>query len=231
MLVAPDVDTWTAAERHCASWVPPARTTVVLAPHPDDEVLGCGALIAYQRRRNLPVVVVAITDGEAAYPDQAPQHLGSCRRAEQLAGLSALDVQRGAVIRLGLPDGHLEHHERTLERMVLALIQSDDLVVAPWMHDHHCDHEAVGRAAARVCDRVGAALMSTVFWARQREAPPPTNALFRFDLNDDLLARRRAAVDCHQSQLTGGRAVLPSSLLTHMSQPWELYVASPGGLA
>lgn len=58
---------------------------VVVAPHPDDEVLGCGGLIAAARAAGVPVLIIALTDGELAYPDEpgwAPHVLGPARRLE-----------------------------------------------------------------------------------------------------------------------------------------------------
>ncbi len=42
--------------------------TVVVAPHPDDETLGCGVLIAAKRRLGAEVAVVFLTDGAASHP-------------------------------------------------------------------------------------------------------------------------------------------------------------------
>jgi LmbE family N-acetylglucosaminyl deacetylase len=50
-------------------WEPPLRHALVVAPHPDDETLGTGGLIAALRSRGIEVTVVAVTDGENAYPD------------------------------------------------------------------------------------------------------------------------------------------------------------------
>lgn len=47
---------------------------VVVAPHPDDEVLGCGGLIAAARAAGVPVLIIALTDGEQAYPDEPGWH-------------------------------------------------------------------------------------------------------------------------------------------------------------
>lgn len=47
-----------------------SQRLVVVAPHPDDEVLGCGGLIAAARAAGMPVLIIALTDGEQAYPDE-----------------------------------------------------------------------------------------------------------------------------------------------------------------
>jgi LmbE family N-acetylglucosaminyl deacetylase len=68
----------------------PAQKSTVVAPHPDDETLAAGGLIATQRSRHLPVTLLAVTDGEAAYPD-VPD-LARTRRLEQARAAVALGV-------------------------------------------------------------------------------------------------------------------------------------------
>lgn len=44
------------------------RRLVIVAPHPDDETLGCGLLIAAAVRAGVRVAVIALTDGQASHP-------------------------------------------------------------------------------------------------------------------------------------------------------------------
>ncbi|MCL6561812.1 MAG: PIG-L family deacetylase [Firmicutes bacterium] len=94
---------------------------LVVAPHPDDEVLGCGGLIARWRARGVAVTVVLVTLGDGfrenavryylRVPVQPHEflHLGYERQAECLAALQALGVEEERVIALGFPDGGLIH--------------------------------------------------------------------------------------------------------------------------
>ena len=84
---------------------PPPRRAVVLAPHPDDEVLGVGGLLALPARAGSRVLIVAVTDGEASHPGSdalPPGLLARTRATETLAALAALGLPAG-VRRLGLP--------------------------------------------------------------------------------------------------------------------------------
>ena len=61
-----------------------AQRLVVVSPHPDDEVLACGGLMALAHQSGLRVMVVSVTDGEACYPDQqawSPERLRIARAA------------------------------------------------------------------------------------------------------------------------------------------------------
>jgi LmbE family N-acetylglucosaminyl deacetylase len=69
---------------------------VVVAPHPDDEILGCGGLLRHAAEQGMEVRVVAVTDGEACYPDEhwwTPERLRSARRAELAAALGELGIR------------------------------------------------------------------------------------------------------------------------------------------
>ena len=63
---------------------------LVLAPHPDDEIIGCGALLKQWSDSGIPIKVVVITDGAAGLP------LGTdpaVRKAESRAGLVRLGIR------------------------------------------------------------------------------------------------------------------------------------------
>ena len=92
------------------------------------------------------MIIVAVTDGEAAYPTW-PAPARRVRRCEQDKALHMLDVPAGSTVRLHMPDGRVSDHEHELARILDELIVPGDLIVAPWAHDWHPDHEACGRAA------------------------------------------------------------------------------------
>jgi LmbE family N-acetylglucosaminyl deacetylase len=50
---------------------------LVIAQHPDDETLATGGLIARKTSKDIPVHVVAVTDGENAYSDRVSTNLAS----------------------------------------------------------------------------------------------------------------------------------------------------------
>ena len=77
-------------------------SAVVVAAHPDDEVLGAGGIIAVLAARGARLRIVALTDGEASHPHRR-ESIASRRAAETLAALAALGARDAEVIRLGLP--------------------------------------------------------------------------------------------------------------------------------
>ena len=170
--------------------MPEEQSTVIVAPHPDDETLAAGGLIATQRSRQIPVTLLAVTDGEAAYPNVP--YLGRTRRIEQARAAEALGIERDAIIRLELPDSAVTESEAALTNRIEACINSDTLLVAPWERDPHPDHEACGRAAATAATRTGATLISYFFWTWHRFRPECLNELQlgRLALSTDARLRR-----------------------------------------
>lgn len=203
----------------------------MVAPHPDDEVLGCGGLIARQRSRGIDVLVVAVTDGDAAFGCADPR-LAWVRRREQVAACAELGVHPGALLRLGLPDGAVAEHESAVTTAVGELLCDGDLVVAPWTRDHHCDHEAVGRAVARLAVGHGVRRpvqqVGSLVWGPLRSAPPDDGELplLALRLRPDEQRRRLAALDRHRSQHgdAGRPAVITDDLVRSFRNPTERYV-------
>jgi LmbE family N-acetylglucosaminyl deacetylase len=207
-------------------WEPAAMPTVVVSPHPDDETLGTGGLIATQQSRHIRVSLLAVTDGEAAYSD-SPM-LGETRRMEQVEAAEALGLPREALIHLRFPDSAVAQSESALADQIAACIDSNTLLVAPWAADPHPDHEACGRAAATAARRKGCRLVSYFFWTWHRVGPENLAGLplVRLVLSAGALRRRARALACHRSQLhrIDGAPILPGELLAPARRPFETFI-------
>jgi LmbE family N-acetylglucosaminyl deacetylase len=226
--IVPEVreDVWLSALKGLEEWRVPHVPTVVLAPHPDDESLGAGGLIAHLRANGVPVTVVAVTDGEAAYANDDGQ--AELRVVEQAAALRQLDVSETAITRLHLPDSDVSAHEETLFDMLLPLVAEGTQLVAPWPRDFHPDHEAVGRVAARVAEARGVDVMWYLFWTWHRGTPEILRgrSIVKLSLDQWELARKRDAIGCHVSQLHrgDGQPILSEELLAPTRWPFEVYL-------
>jgi LmbE family N-acetylglucosaminyl deacetylase len=200
--------------------------TVVIAPHPDDEILGAGGLIALQRRRGVHVKIIAVTNGEAAYSDAV--HLGDIRRIEQQSALAELGVEASDVFRIDVADGKVTAFETELMDFVRPFMRSKTLLVAPWSSDPHPDHEACGRVAERLAKECDISLISYLFWAWHRNPLESlaTLPLHRLELDEQLRAARAAALSHHRSQLEWetGSPILPDSLLDPARRPFETFI-------
>ena len=223
-------ETWLRVLSGVEAWKPGMNDLLLIAPHPDDEILGTGGLIAEQRRKNARVTVIAVTDGEAAYPQSAG--LAETRRAEQERALALVGVSSRDIIRLRLPDGNVALHEQELTKVLLSLLQRNSAIVAPWSLDPHPDHEACGRAAEVAARTYGALLVSYFFWTWHRFLPQALQglALQRFELDPDLQEVKAAALGQYRSQFqhNGDKPSLPELLLVPARRPFETFVVHAG---
>ncbi|XGV96644.1 MAG: PIG-L deacetylase family protein [Leptolyngbya sp. BL-A-14] len=128
-----------------------AGSALVVAPHPDDETLGCGGAIALLRALGYPVHVLVVSDGTLSHPRSlkypAPR-LQALREAETLHALSALGVDETNVTFLRLPDGSIPTSASPGMRGAVmncrAYLETrlPETIFLPWRFDPHPDHRA-----------------------------------------------------------------------------------------
>ncbi|MDI5963411.1 PIG-L family deacetylase [Streptomyces sp. SL13] len=215
--------------------LPAAGRVVVVAAHPDDEVLGFGGAMAELADRGVDLRLVAVTDGEASHPAGHPLAAGLAgrRTAETGHALAALGATAAVTVtRLALPDTGVAAHEEELVRLLTPLLEGAALCAAPWTGDVHADHEAAGRAAVEAARAAAVPLVQYPVWMWHWAAPQdervPWHRACRLPLSPALRERKRAAVDCFTSQTEplgdgpGEDAVLPPGELAHHLRPWEV---------
>lgn len=140
--------------RACDYVSQPGSITLVLAPHQDDEALGCGGLIAGKRLAAQPVHVAFLTDGSASHtghPSVSAAELALRRASEARVALGHLGVEKSAIHFLNAPDGRLAHlsamERDKLVAFVTALLDNvaPDEVFIPFRRDGSTEHEAAFR--------------------------------------------------------------------------------------
>jgi LmbE family N-acetylglucosaminyl deacetylase len=177
---------------------------MILAPHPDDETLGTGALIAEMARDRRLGGIVFLTDGAGSHPP-ATRGLAIARRREAEHAVRRLGGPQLEIDHLGWPDAHPHASDSSA-------FHRDALRLAAWLRDrridavavtdrdeHHCDHVAAYHLARTAIDlaRRSVALFSYHVWG---EAPP--HSVQRFRTAAIPPGRRRHALRAHRSQLS-----------------------------
>lgn len=218
---------------------------VVLSPHPDDESLGAGGLIALARRHDQDVTVILLTDGSKSHPNSQAyprERLIATRRSELADAGRILGLHPDRLLQLGLPDAAAPcagpDFETSVER-VSAVVSSTcaRTLFATWEHDPHCDHRAAALMAREVRRRhPELRLWSYPVWgwhlpaARAVPAPAPDGVRLAVD---DVLPQKRAAIAAHASQMTdlidddpdGFR--FSAETLAPFLRPFEYYIDVP----
>lgn len=114
----------------------PQGTVLIVAPHPDDEVIGCGGLIArLVEAGNAPQIVV-MTGGEGSHgTDEADKDaIVKARRGLTRKALSILGVPVGNLHELDFKDGEIsaESEQVKLLKTLIDSIRPDTVLVPHW---------------------------------------------------------------------------------------------------
>jgi LmbE family N-acetylglucosaminyl deacetylase len=211
---------------------------LILAPHPDDESLGCGGLIAACVAAGRMPLVVILTDGAGSHPNSRAypaEQLRITREAEAREAVGHLGLPRDRLVFLREPDGHAPRCGTEFEavvrklRALMARESACETILAPWRHDPHCDHEAAAAAAAAIGTRH---LAYPVWgWTLPEAAPvaSPVADGWRLPIGCHLQVKQQA-IRAHRSQY-GGVIMddptgfhLPPDLLSVFEQPFETFL-------
>ncbi len=232
------------------------HSAVVLAPHPDDETLGCGGLIQRKVAAGVSVTIVVVTDGSHSHESAviSPEGLAARRREEMAEAARRLNVRADEVRRLDYEDGTVGAHEDELVaaiRQILDETRAEELY-ATSAEEPHPDHAAVGRAARRAGrGRRGLRVFEYPVWLWASWPLQPgrrwaslfsaiSKATFRRAVvvrSDGFLAGKLHALEAHRTQLHRPREIpegddwptLPPRVLHAAAEPREVFFpVTPG---
>lgn len=224
--------------------------TLVVAPHQDDETLGCGGAIALLRRAGVPVSVLFVSDGTGSHPNSPshpPERLRATREAEALAALRILGVAPDATTFLRLPDTAVptpgDDRFATATEDVRTILEwiAPETILLPWRRDPHCDHQAAWHlvhAALTSCAERPRLLEYPIWaWDLATEGDlPRSDEVVGWRLNvRAALSLKEEALAAHRSQTTDLIADDPDgfrlqpSVLAHFTQEWEVFLEEATG--
>jgi LmbE family N-acetylglucosaminyl deacetylase len=186
---------------------------LVVAPHPDDESLGCGGLLAATVEAGRGAAIVVVSDGVGSHPGSKaypPARLRSLREEEARDAAANLGLSAEALVFLRLPDRFVPAEGEAAERAVDTIVSTARAIGAAamfvtWRLDPHCDHRAayaLARAAQRRLD--GVRLFEYIVWGERLALdrdPAAAPRGFRFEGRRHR-SRKRAAIAGHRSQTT-----------------------------
>jgi LmbE family N-acetylglucosaminyl deacetylase len=195
----------------------PHKRVLVVAPHPDDESLGCGGLVATLALTGTAFCFVFVTDGGASHPGSRAwprERLVACRRDEAVEALRRLTVEDADITFLALPDAAMparDSPEWDKSVAQVAEIITDfnpALALLPWRRDPHCDHRASWRLTRDSLRLANAhpEILEYAIWLDEfgEEDDRPRSDEARqvvFDVAA-VLEAKRAAITAHLTQTT-----------------------------
>lgn len=202
------------------------KKSIIFAPHPDDETLGCGGSIIRMLHEGYDVYVVIITDGRYCLTDlgvssgPTPNEIKEIRKQETLRAIKILGLSENNLIFLNFEEKHLERNEKQLCKKIVEIL--DDVcpskVFFPQQKEYNIDHRISNRAirtALSMSNTKPIECQYTIAWSF------PYYLLFHV-LNDstldllakighqnlvtsdvsDLLELKKKAIDEYKSQVT-----------------------------
>ncbi|WP_407307309.1 PIG-L deacetylase family protein [Acinetobacter sp.] len=216
---------------------PEGRRVLIIAPHPDDEILGCAGLLQQLAELKRDIVLVSVTNGTQSHPDSqlyTPHQLNTIRPAETHAALDVLGISHAVKrIALNLMDGEITAQQDWLYKALRKLISSDDILVCTFDKDGHPDHEATGKVAQQLASESHLICYQVLIWAWHWAAPddrriPWQNAL-KLELTPQQLQDKNKAILCFKSQLetdtsTGQAPILSPQTIQRILLPYEVYI-------
>lgn len=221
---------------------------LILAPHPDDESLGSGGLIAGASAAGHPPFVLVLTDGTGSHPNSRsypPPRLKALREQETRSAVAILGLASDRIGFLGLRDTAAPIDGAAFEAAVAAIHSTvasvgATTILAPWQHDPHCDHLAAHRMAVEVASRCRIRHLAYPVWGwtlapgTMLAGPAPHG--MRLDIACHMAEKHRA-IAAHASQYGGlidddaEGFQLPPNLLEVFSRPYETFLTMDGPVA
>lgn len=153
----------TSVDEFLAAIVDPARPRIavrvaIVVAHPDDETLGCGALLA----RLDAVTLVHVTDGAPPDADDARRHgfadaasYSTARADELAAALELAGVGSDGSIRLNVPDQVAAYRMADIARRLVPVVAGAEMVLTHAYEGGHPDHDATAFAVHAAAALIG----------------------------------------------------------------------------
>ncbi|MBZ0092100.1 MAG: glycosyltransferase [Sulfuricellaceae bacterium] len=173
----------------------PAETALVFAPHPDDEVFGCGGAIMRHVEAGVRVRVIVVSDGGHGL-EEGPERVAYVAQRQEESRRAASVLGYAEPVFWDWRDREIGYGEKLVRDIQDAIQEAGaDLVYAPSVFEMHPDHRAVGMAAVEAVRRIGTRLRVALY-----EVGIPLHPNLLLDISE-LAERKMQAMQCFVSQL------------------------------
>ena len=217
--------------------------TVVIAPHPDDESLGCGGTIALLKKTCKLVKIIFVSDGSLSHPNSKKYPasiLIKLREKEALAAAKILGVQKVDCHFMRLKDGFLpnkKQHDFSEAVHAMAIVLEPlniDTIILPWKNDPHNDHKACWQIVTQAVKQLGisVSLLHYLIWFWERGTPEKEilKSVNWYKIDITSVSRLKLkAIAAHKSQVTNlidddeQGFMLSDGVLNHFNDTFELF--------
>ncbi|GAB3548907.1 PIG-L deacetylase family protein [Spirosoma fluminis] len=223
----------------------PIGNALVIAPHPDDESLGCGGTVALLRQQGYVVQVLFVSDGTMSHPNSPSypaERLRQLRETEAMDAIKILGLSTADAMFMRLKDRQVPTPEQPGFAEAVRFVQNQlntyqpTTVFVPWRRDPHPDHRASWQILREALTQLPT--QPRVFeypiwlWELGNEAdrPRPDEMTVWQVPIESVMTQRNQAIAAHRSQVTRlidddpAAFFLSPELLTHFEAPRELFL-------
>jgi LmbE family N-acetylglucosaminyl deacetylase len=128
------------------------KKIIVFAPHPDDEVLGCGGTILKRVTEGYEIILVVLTDGRHAlsyfgiHSNPTPEEIKQVRLNEMLRATRILGISPKNLFLWNFEDGQLSSNKKEVASRVCEILKQVQPIEIyfPYEKDEHVDHQITG---------------------------------------------------------------------------------------
>lgn len=185
---------------------------LVVAPHPDDESLACGGMIALLQSQKQKVWVLFMTNGEASHPNSKlfpSKILGALRKNEAINACKILGLPEDDIFFMNAGDGCLSNFvNKDISIKIKNLIEEKepDSILTPWRRDHHSDHIATTQLVREAAAKKDILIVEYPVWLWKKGSIndwPKKGEILPFRLSiDSIRSVKKNAIFKHKSQTT-----------------------------
>ena len=196
---------------------------VIVAPHMDDEVLGCGNLMLRHTNKSEIYCIYATAGNRSPAPllpwqGRAPSDLASTRAAETANVLAKCGIPQSNATFLGLRDGKLHRQAKLLRLLLQRAIREINpaFVIVPFSLDLHRDHVAVHRALSSIQRSADAAPTMLEYFIYYRWPLLQGN-----DVRSKAPTRRMVAIEASSGSCSKADLIAGYESQTQIMYPWQ----------
>lgn len=221
-------------------------TTLVVATHPDNEIMGCGGAIALLREMGYRVHVLIMCDTPLSCKDDhylSLEFQKDLRKLEAENAMSILGVSHESITFLDLKASMVPGKDQDGFDEVVRLCRNKiadfipDTVLLPWRHDEHKDHMAVWQIMEQALLQESYAFNLIEYtlkpWVREEQLKMLYSSElspWRLD-NKPVLEHKIEAISKYYNRLIDllhdevqSDQMFSSEALSYITHPWEIYL-------
>jgi N-acetylglucosamine malate deacetylase 1 len=167
---------------------------LVIAPHPDDEAIGCGGAICLHVKRGDRVSAVFLTSGELGLKHFPKEKAWKIREAEAEKASEVLGISSLTFLRQG--DWYLGDQIKQASASLKPILKkaAPDLIYLPHEGEWHPDHKAAAPIVCAALGREKTTLRGYEIWS-------PITEYDHYENISSVMDRKIRAVRCHRSQM------------------------------